>query len=392
MGRPVTALTPVRLGPLTLRNRITKAGTFEGMTPEGRVTDALIAHHAGHAARGVALTTVSYAAVEPDGRTFGGQLLVDGDPGLARLADAVHAHGGAAALQLAHCGGFTKLRRRAHGAPFGPSAAFNPYGLSAGVPYVRAMTEADFARVIGAFGVAAARAAAAGFDAVEIHVGHGYLLSQLLSPITNRRRDRWGGDLPGRARLAVEVVARVRDAAPDLAVSCKLNLDDGVPGGARVDDAIAVARLLADAGAHALVPSGGLVQRSAFYLLRGDVPLRDMAAAQSDPLAALALRTLGPLLVPAVPYTSTFFWDDATRLLDATTLPVLLLGGVDSTAAIHRALDRGFAGVAIARALLADPDLVAHLSDPAWASRCTHCNRCVAEMDRGGVRCVLAPT
>lgn len=382
--------TPVQVGPLRLRNRIVKAGTYEGMTPEGRVTDALIAHHAGFARHGVALTTVAYAAVEPDGRTFGRQLLLD-DAAVAELrplTDAVHAAGGAASLQLAHAGGFSKLRRRAHGAPAGPSCALNPYGVSAGWAWVRPMTEADLARVVAAFADGARRAEAAGFDAVELHVGHGYLLSQFLSPAVNRRRDGWGGDLAGRARLARAVTQAVRAAVGGrVAIVAKLNVDDGVPGGLGPSDAAQVAAWLADDGVDAVVPSGGLVDRSAFFLMRGGVPLAEMAAGQDDALARFGMAAFGRLLVRRVPYTSTFFLDGARRVRDAVSIPVFLLGGVDDAVQIRSALDEGFAGVVLGRALIAEPDLLARLG-AGWRSACTRGNLCVAEMDRGGVRCV----
>lgn len=385
------ALAPVQINGLSLRNRIVKTATFEGMSPGGRVSEALVAHHAGMARHGVALTTVAYGAVHREGRTFGDQLLVDDAavPGLRRLADAVHDAGGAVSLQLAHCGGFSKLRTGR--APAGPSPALNAYGLASGIPRVRAMTEDDLAAVIDAYQAAAARARAAGFDAVEIHCGHGYLLSQFLSPAFNRRRDRWGGDLDGRLRLPLAVVRRVRAAVgPDFPILAKTNLRDGVRGGLGLDEAVAIARALAGAGVDALVPSGGLVQRSAFYLMRGEVPLHEMVAVERNPLQRWTLRLLGPLLVRPWAYTSTFFFDDACTVLDAVDVPVALLGGVDSAAAIRRAMDRGFALVAMGRALLADPNFVERLAaGDDVVTRCTHCNRCVAEMDRGGVRCVL---
>jgi len=385
----VIALSPVDVGPLTLRNRFVKTATFEGMSPAGRVTAALVEHHAAMARRGVALTTVAYGAVEPRGRTFADQLLVDADAGLDRVADAVHAEGGAAALQLAHCGGFSKLRAKRP--PGGPSAGWNPYGLAYGVPRVRAMGDDDLDRVLAAYARAAVVTRDPGFDALELHCGHGYLLSQFLSPIFNRRSDRWGGDLEARLRFPLAVVAAVRAAVgDDVALLAKINLEDGVPGGSTLDDAVAIARALEAAGVHGLVPSGGLVQRSAFFLMRGDVPIAEMAAAEASPLQSVALRAFAPFLVKAWPYTSGFFFAAADRVRAAVSIPVGLLGGVDSTEQVRRALDAGFAFVVMGRALLADPDFVERAAaGEQVTSRCTHCNRCVAEMDRDGVRCVL---
>ncbi|MCB9683244.1 MAG: NADH:flavin oxidoreductase [Alphaproteobacteria bacterium] len=388
MSHPVTA--PVSVGPLRLRNRVVKTATFEGMSPGGRVGDALIDHHATLARHGVALTTVAYGAVAADGRTFADQLLVDEHavPGLRALADAVHAHGGAVSLQLAHCGGFSKLA--ASGAPKGPSAAWNAYGLAEGVGRVRPMDEGDLASVVDAFARAARHAADAGFDAVEVHCGHGYLLSQFLSPAINRRRDAWGGSLDRRLRLPLDVVRAVRQAVgPDVAVLAKVNTRDGFAGGLEIDEAVDIAVALVEAGVDGLVPSGGVVFRTPFFLMRGGVPLAGMASVQEHALQRWSMRLFGSFIVRPFPYTSTFFFDDALRIARAVDVPVGLLGGVDSDAAIRRALDAGFGFVVMGRSLLAEPDLLARLAaGPGWTSACTRGNACVVEMDRGGVRCV----
>lgn len=386
MSHPV--LAPGRIGPVALRNRVIKTATFEGLSPGGHVSDALIALHAGMATRGVALTTVAYGAVEDAGRTFPDQLLVDRTrrDGLARLADAVHAAGGAVSLQLAHGGGFSKHASR----PAGPSAGWNAYGTASGRPWIRPMTADDLARTTDAFGEATRTAVDAGFDAVELHVGHGYLLSQFLSPIFNRRRDAYGGDLTGRSRFPVEVARRVVEAAGGrVGVLAKINVADGVPGGLEPGDAATVARSLEAAGVHAVIPSGGLVQRSAFFLLRGEVPLAEMAAAEPGWVQSVAMRVFGSFLVKPWPWSPGFFLEPGLAVVGAVGIPVVAVGGLDDAETLGRALDRGYAFVALGRSLLADPDLVERLAaGEAFASRCTHCNRCVAGM-AGGVRCVL---
>lgn len=381
------ALEPGRIGPLHLRNRIVKTATFEGMTPQGRVTSRLVEHHAAFARRKVGLSTVAYGAVEREGRTFEHQLVVDGEArdGLARLARAVHREGGAVSLQLSHCGGFTKVARPVKG----PSPGFNPYGIAAGRGWVRAMEEADLDRVEAAFVRAATVARDAGFDAVELHLGHGYLLSQFLSPVLNRRRDRYGGDLEGRLRFPLRVVTRVVDAVADrLAVLCKINVDDGVAGGLDPAEAAQVAVALEAAGVHGIVTSGGLVQRSAFFLLRGEVPLRAMARHEDGLLQRWAMRGLGRIFVPSYPWSPGFFLESGRHIVEAVRIPVVALGGLDGAHTLRRAAEAGYRFFALGRALLADPDFVERLErgeEP--TSRCDHCNLCVAAMDEG-VRCV----
>jgi len=387
------AFTPFRLAGLTLRNRIIKSATYEGMSPGGRAGSALVEHHAELARGGVGLTTVAYAAVASAGRTFSEQLLMDEDQvaRLKPLTDTVHRHGGAASLQLTHCGGFTKYRAPGDPVPAGPSRAFNAYGALSGLPRTRAMSEADITGVITAFADAAGLAKRSGFDAVELHLGHGYLLSQFLSPATNRRTDAWGGSLTNRLRLPIAVVRAVRErVGDDFPVLCKTNLDDGFPGGLGVDEAVGVAKALAGEGVDALVLSAGFVSRSPFYLLRGGRLLRQMIAAERKWSQKLALGLFGPLLVRRWPFTELFLLDQARRVREAVDIPLALLGGVSSRDNLATAMREGFELVAIARALLADPTWVRDLeAGTLERTRCTRCNRCIAEMDRGGVRCVL---
>jgi len=387
---PPSLFTPFRLGPIALRNRIVKAATFEGMCAGGEVSDALVAHHRAIAAGGAGMTTVAYAAISPDGRSYATQLLVrpEAVPGMRRLTDAIHAEGAAAMLQLGHCGYFADSRVIG-GRPLGASRLFNTYGLS----FARPATEADLARVVEDFARAARLAREGGFDAVELHFGHGYLVSQFLSPYTNRRRDRWGGALENRARLAVEVTRAVRAAVGDTtAVVAKVNLRDGFPGGLEVDEAMEVARLLEREGMTALVLSGGFVSKAPLYMLRGEVPLEAMIAVQERAVAKVGLYLFGKTLVKEYPFAETFFLDEAKRVRAAVRMPLVALGGIKSAAGAARVLDAGFELVGMGRALVHDANFPKRLAaGEVEVSGCHPCNECIAEMDRGGVRCTRAP-
>jgi 2,4-dienoyl-CoA reductase-like NADH-dependent reductase (Old Yellow Enzyme family) len=381
-----SAFTPFDLGGLRLRNRIVKPATFEGMCPGGLVSDALVAHHREVAAGGAALTTVAYASISPEGRSYPTQILVrpEAAPGLSRLADAVHREGAAVALQIGHCGDFANPRVIG-GRPMGASRRFSTYGLS----FVRPATEEDLARVVSDFAAAARVARDAGIDAVELHFGHGYLVSQFLSPFTNRRTDRWGGSLENRSRLAVEVLRATRAAVgPGFPLLLKVNLRDGFAGGLELDESVEVARRLEAGGATALVLSCGFVSRTPLHMLRGEVPVRRMAANQERWHARLGLTLFGNLLVPAVPYTEGFLLEEGKAVRAAVRLPLVLLGGVKSMATVDRALAAGFELVGMGRALLHDPSLPRRMErGEVAASGCVPCNECIAEMDRGGVRC-----
>jgi 2,4-dienoyl-CoA reductase-like NADH-dependent reductase (Old Yellow Enzyme family) len=357
--------------------------------PEAR----LAGPHARLAAGGVGLTTVAYGAVHPDGRTHEAQpwLREAALPAYRRLTDAVHRQGAAASIQLTHCGFFTRTRKLQAGQPLSPSRTFNEYGLMSGHPFSRAMKAEELAQTAGDFARAARLAQQAGFDAVELHMGHGYLLSQFLSPRINRRRDRYGGKLPNRLRFPLEVVAAVRAAVgEDMPILCKMNLSDGFRGGLQIAEAIEIARALEANGVDALVLSGGYTSRTPFYLMRGEVPLRAMIGVEPNYAQKAALAVFGRMIIRRYPFAENFFLPLARQIRQAVRMPLVYLGGVISGEGVKRIMAEGFELLALGRALIHDPDFVRKLqAQPAHRSACNHCNQCVAEMDRDGLRCVL---
>ncbi len=387
------AFSPLRLGHsgLELKNAFIKTATYEGMCDDGIPTRQLIDHHVALARGEVALTTLAYGAVSPESRTFDTQMYIH-DGSLVRLkelAEEVHAAGGKVSMQLTHCGYFSK--NKAAKQPLAPSRVFNEYGSLSGLLWSRAMTRADMDKVSRDFAAAASRLKAIGFDAVEIHMGHGYLLSQFLSPKTNRRTDEYGGSVENRARFPLEVLRRVIEAVGrDFPVLVKLNLDDGFKGGFSLSDCRYVAKALEDNGCNAIVLSGGFTSKSPFYLLRGDVPLRGMIQNGTSIAEKLTMMLFGPFLIKRHAYTSNFFLEQAKAIRASVRLPLVYLGGVDSKDGIEEILNAGFEGIAIGRALIHDPDFLVKLrSGVIDKSGCTRCNQCVVEMDRGGVRCVI---
>jgi 2,4-dienoyl-CoA reductase-like NADH-dependent reductase (Old Yellow Enzyme family) len=382
-----------RLGALNLRNRVIKTATYEGMSPAGVPSDALIWHHRDLAAGGVGMTTVAYCAVSPNGRTFEAQMYMR-DAILAKLrelTEAVHAEGAAVSIQLGHCGYFSRNTTLPRRCSLGPSFRLNEYGLMSGVPFTRAMTEADIAQVIDEFGAAAAMAQSAGFDAVELHLGHGYLLSQFLCPATNRRHDAWGGSLDNRMRLPLAVLRRVRErVGAGFPILCKTNLRDGFRGGLELDESVKVAQGLEREGVDAIVLSGGFTSRTPFFLFRGARPIKEMIEVEHNPFQKLSLRFFGNRIIREYPFKEMFFLEDARAVRRAVRVPLVLLGGILSVDNLETAMREGFDFVAMGRALIADPDLVNRMQrGEATRSRCISCNKCVAEMERNGVRCVL---
>lgn len=343
------------------------------------------------------MTTVAYCAVSNDGRTFSDQLTMNARslPHFRALTRGVHDAGGRVSLQLAHAGGFTKnLALRGRRGPLGPSFGLNAYGLLSGLPFVYAMKEREMEKAADDFAAAAVLARDAGFDAVELHLGHGYLLSQFLSPLSNRRRDGFGGSLERRLRFPLSVVRALRNAlGPSFPILAKTNLSDGVKGGLGIEEACVVAQALESERVTALVLSGGLVTQSAMFLLRGGRPLRKMIGVEKSLPQKLALALFGPLLVKRVPFEPLFFFDLACEVRRCVQMPLALLGGVSTASDVERGLDAGFELFAMARALLHDPTLVSRLRrGEVPRSHCSHCNECMVEMDRpGGVVCVEQP-
>ena len=375
-------LAPARLGPVALRNRIIKSATFEGVTPGALVSQRLIDFHTAVGRGGAGMTTVAYLAVAPEGRTERDQLYwrPEALPGLARLTDAVHGTGAKVSAQIGHAGPVANARSNGLRS-LAPTARLS--AVSLGVD--RRASAGDLARIVAAHGQAAAWAREVGFDAVEVHLGHNYLASAFLSPRINRRRDEWGGDATRRAEFPRRIVAAVRERVGDsVAVLAKLNMDDGVRSGLRPDESIAFARRLeADGHLDALVLTGGSSLLNPMYLFRGDAPVAQFAATQPTVLR-LGVRLFGRLLFRTYPYRPLYFLDTARRFREALSMPLVLLGGVTDRAAMDTAMREGFDFVAMARALLREPDLIRRIAqDSSTRSRCVHGNRCVPTIYSG---------
>lgn len=379
---------PATLGPVRLRNRTVKAATFEGRTPDGQVTDELIEYHAVVGRGGVGLTTVAYLAVAPEGRTHREQTVVGEHSlaGLQRLADAIHATGAAIAGQVGHAGPVANGRSNGVKAI---SASRMPSPLS--MQMIRSASEADLMRVTKAYVAAARLLVRAGFDVLELHMAHSYLISSFLAPGLNRRRDRWGGSLENRARLGRQVARAVRDeVGSEVALTAKVSVSDGFKGGVTTDEGVEYAAMLdADGCLDALQLSGGSSLMNPMYLFRGEAPVSEFAATM--PLAVrLGMRTpVGRSFLKSYPFEEAYFREKQLRFRAAVSMPLIQLGGINDRATMERAMADGFDFVAMGRALLREPDLVNRLSSGAASGGvCIHCNRCMPTI-YSGTRCPI---
>ena len=355
-----TIFTPWRLGSLELPNRLVRSATWEGMAQDnGAVTDELAAFTGELADGGVGLIISGYAYVSPDGLGLPKQTGVYSDilvGGLTKMSDAVHAAGGRIALQIVHAGGQTRSEWIG-GPTVGPSALVHPqFGEAQELSIDR------IGDIVNDFAAAARRAVEAGFDAVQLHGAHGYLVNQFLSPNTNHRTDDYGGDLANRSRFCFEVYEAVRrEVGPDFPVFIKLNSDDAVEGGFELTESIEVARGLSDRGIDAIEVSGG-------------VP-----AAGSKSAARLVKN----------PDDEGYFLSNARAIKDAVPCPVITVGGYRSRAKIAEAL-QWVDAVALCRPFIRQPDL-ANLfkSGSTDEADCVSCGGCFKLGLDQGIGCAV---
>lgn len=381
--------TPYKLGPIELRNRTIRSAAFEGMGKNNGPTEELFNYHRAVAKGGIGMTTVAYAAVCRSGISFDSQLWMREEivPELKKLTDAVHAEGAKASIQLGHCGNMTH-RRTCGQMPIGASSGFNLYSPT----FHRKMNQKDIDEVVKAYGDAVRLAMKAGFDAVEIHAGHGYLISQFLSPYTNHRHDRYGGSLDNRMNFMRECIREVVKAADGkIAVTAKLNTRDGFRGGQEVDELIEVAKELRKLGVDAITLSGGFVSRAPQYVMRGEFPTKAIAhyLPASQWWLKICLYIGSWAVCPTVTFKHLFFMEDALKFKAAMPdYPFIYVGGVTTGEDARKVLENGFPLFQMGRAVLEDTDFVNKLkADENHCSGCEHSNFCIGRMYSKSMQC-----
>lgn len=369
------------IGPLTLRNRTIRSAAFESMCPGHEPSQMLYDYHTSVARGGVGMTTVAYAAVEESGLSFDRQLVMRPEiiPGLRRLTEGIHKEGAAAGIQLGHCGNMSH-KEICGCIPVGASTGFNLYSPT----LVRGLRRDELPVLAKNFGRAVNLAREAGFDSVEIHCGHGYLIDQFLNTYFNRRRDEYGGSLENRMRFMTMCMEEVMKAAGnDMAVVVKMNMRDGLKRpGTTIEESIEIAKRLQQLGTHAIVLSGGLVSATPMYVMRGEMPIHTMTHYMDKVWLKYGVRACGKMMVPTVPYQEAFFLEDALRFRQAMPdMKFIYVGGLVAGDKINEVLSHGFEAVQMARSLLNEPDFVNRLKEnPHHRCGCRHSNYCIARM------------
>ena len=348
---------------MVLENRAVRSATWEGLADkDGGVTPSLIDRMVALARGGVGLIITGHAFINKNGQSGPGQLGAYRDellPGLTKLATAVHENNGRIILQLAH-GGFFAMEKLTGEAPLAPSL----------VPEMaksprREMTLQDIQELAGAFAAAAGRAKAAGFDGVQIHAAHGYLLSQFLSPAFNRRNDEYGGSIENRARFLIEALRAIRlSVGSDYPVLVKMNVRDFIDGGLTLADSLTVASLLAEEGIDAIELSGGFLNGGKLSPSRMGIDTEDKEA---------------------------YFGEEAKAFRKRVSVPLILIGGTRSFGVAERLIADGIVDcVSFCRPLIREPDLINRWKSENFArAACISCNRCFGPgMTGRGVYCV----
>ncbi len=380
--------TPIKIGYTELRNRTIRSAAFESMGRDYSPTEELKSYHRSVAQGGIGMTTVAYAAVCRSGVSFNSQLWMRPEivESLRELTDEVHAAGAKVAIQLGHCGNMTH-RSTAGQMPIGASTGFNLYSPT----FVRGMNHQEIREVTEAYGTAVELAADAGFDAVEIHAGHGYLISQFLSPYTNHRRDEYGGSLENRMRFMEESLRAVMKVARrrEITVIVKHNMYDGFKGGIEIPESIEIAKRIEQIGVDAIVLTAGFVSRAPMAVMRGQIPIYTMSYYMKCWWLKYMTRWFGGMMIQQFPFEECYFLEDAKRFREALSLPLIYVGGLVSRDGVERALDAGFEAVQMARVLVNDPAFVNHLrdADMSYRSDCDHRNYCIARMYSVDMKC-----
>jgi 2,4-dienoyl-CoA reductase-like NADH-dependent reductase (Old Yellow Enzyme family) len=388
----ISAFTPLTLGPLTLRNRFIKAATNEGMCKGGVISKGLAQFHETIAKGGAAMTTVAYCATSKDGQTFVDQAHLSQDTvaDFKALTDGVHKHGAAAQAQITHAGAFTFLPKDfSSKKPVSANGGFNKFGVLTGRYLKKKMNRSDMDAIAEEFVLAALNAKEAGFDAIEIHMGHGYLLAQFITPFYNSRRDEYGGSIEKRMRFPAEVLARVLDAVGrDLAVTVKYSQTDGKAGGNSVNEGIEIAKILQRTGAHMAQLSNGLNVESIEAMFGN--PLPASSAKPKNLVVRLGMMMQPKSKAPDQEFTQLYSLEPARQIRAAVDMPLCYLGGAQTLENVNSVMKEGFDALGLGRALIFDPDFINKLEKgTATVNGCTACNQCVTMMyTPGGTACI----
>ncbi len=392
---PNSVFEPSTLAGIRLKNRLIRSATHESMADErGAPTELLEKLYIGLAKGGAGAIITGYAGVRQDGKSsLPGMLMVDNDgliPVYRRLTAKVHEHNAPIILQIAHCG--RQTRSAVTGLPTVAPSAVKDKIFNEETPHE--LGEKDIETIINSFVSAADRAKTAGFDGIQLHLAHGYLLAQFLSGYTNRREDKWGGSTVNKFRIVSEIMQRIREKLGDYPVLVKMNAYDNRPGGMRAREAVEIARLLEFSGCNAIEVSSGTVEEGLSIMRGSKQPVEALLACNfrfkdmppplkmiSAPFIRFAMRSPQPI--------RGYNLEAAKAIKQAVSIPVITVGSLHDMTDISSAIESGSTDyISMSRPFIIEPDIVRKFQDgKQTASRCIMCNYCALMIEVDRVRC-----
>ena len=389
-------LLPAKLNGITLKNKTIKAATFEGMLDDNNnISQRCINFHENVAAGGVAMTTLAYCAPEADGRMLARYMYVRNEikPQLQKLADAVHKHGAMLSGQIAHCGGFSRNTALQRKRPVAPSKIINLGGIFYGMFFTQEMNETLMCEVEESFAASALIMKSSGFDAVEIHFGHGYLLSQFISALTNKRKDEYGGSIENRMRFPLRVLKAVRNAVGnDFPILGKITMYDDMKGGISFEEGMAVAQMLDSNGIDGIILSAGTSSQNPMLLFHGNSILPGLVKYEKNFLLKTGMKMMKNMMFKNYPYHELFLLDAAKKVREKVKCNLIYIGGATNPDSLVQVMEAGFDFVQLGRPLIRDAEMLNHLHQYGmdYVNGCTHCNECAPLMEHpDGIKCTL---
>lgn len=396
---------PIKIRGVTLRNRVIKSATFESASFKGKVTDTLIKFHKQQATN-AAMVTVSYGCISFEGRTFPHQLLLlpENKEGLKKLTTTIHNETKAKiSIQLTHAGLMAEPFDDEYTQKYAKStkdksqiiSPSNIWSWSA-LQFAKKMSIQDVKDKINQFAQSALLCKQCGFDAITLHCGHGYLISQFLSLLTNNRDDEYGKQsIESRCKFATDIVKKIRElCGDDFPIFVKINTHDGVDDGVTVEESIQFCQILLENGADVIIPTAGFILKNGIFMMRGKVPIYRMMVEATSWVKKIAFALVGPWLIPNIKFRSMFLWPTSLQLLNGIKESkqdgiVTYLGGITSLKDMNKAFESGFELISMGRALLREPDFLDKISEnESHISLCDHQNRCIiGQMSGKPLRC-----
>jgi len=372
---------------MELKNRLVRSATHEAMADDkGFPTDSIFKLYERLAKGGVGLIITGHTYVSRDGK-FKSMLGIDSDehiPKYRELVNQVHQNGAKIAMQINHCGRQT-VKEMTGTQPIAPSAVFDKSLFV--MP--REMTEADIERIIEAFAQAARRVKESGFDALQLHGAHGYLISQFLCPHTNRREDKWGGTIENRMRFVTGIYKHTRkNVGDDYPIFIKLSAYDYMKNGLKPEEGIAIATKMADIGFDGIEVSCGIGEDGG-STLRGEIPF-DVILDEWDMYKEKGFLFRNKIIKP-IPFTQGYNRESARKIKEKVNVPVFVVGGMVDPTFMEETIQSGEADyISLCRALITDPKFPNKIREGGReVSRCIHCNLCIYYLYTRSVRCYL---